>query len=291
MTGRPPIPRWWRVVGALSMNLALGSLYAWSVFAQPLEARFGWDRSETSLAFTIAIACFALGFLLAGPVQDRLGPLPVSIFGGLFVSIGYFACGQVETLPGLYLWFGAVVGLGVGIGYATPIPVAAKWFPDRRGLAVGLAVAGFGGGAALFGPLCSGLLIPRYGLPVTFRILAVIFLAMTSIGALLLRNPPPGYRPVGWQPAESVAIQADHGFTPWQVLAMPTFYLMWAAYALGASSGLMVISQLVPFAKGRGSRRRWRPPPCWWGRRGTSRVGRCRVGSPTRLAGSTSSAW
>jgi OFA family oxalate/formate antiporter-like MFS transporter len=244
------INRWWRIAGALSMNIALGSLYAWSVFVAPLEAKFGWKRSETSMAFTIAIVAFATAFIVAGKLQDRFGPLAVSIVGGLLVSLGFFMCSWTDSLGWLYFWFGGVVGFGTGFGYATPIPVMAKWFPDHRGLAVGLAVAGFGGGSAIFGPLCSGYLIPTYGLAATFRILGAIFLLMTTAGAMLLRNPPSGYRPPGW--TQSATKASAYDFTPGEVLRTPTFYLMWIAFALGASAGLMVISQLLPFAKDRG---------------------------------------
>jgi OFA family oxalate/formate antiporter-like MFS transporter len=251
---RPALNRWWRIVGGLSMNLALGSLYAWSVFVAPLELRFGWTRTQTSMAFTIAIVAFAAGFVLAGRLQDRFGPFWISITGGLLVSAGFFACSFTQTLGWLDFWFGVVVGLGNGFGYATPIPVIAKWFPDRRGLAVGLAVAGYGGGSALFGPLCANILVPRFGLEITFRVLAGVFLIMTTVGAILLRNPTPGYCPEGWTPqapsAKSAAPAYDFG--PAEVLRTRTFYLMWLAYALGASSGLMVISQLVPFAKEKG---------------------------------------
>ncbi len=248
------INRWWRVAGGLSMNLALGSLYAWSVFVAPLEERFGWKRTETSLAFTIAIVAFAAAFVLAGRLQDRFGPFWVSVTGAGLVSLGFWMCAETRTLNWLYLWFGVVAGLGIGFGYATPIPVMAKWFPDHRGLAVGLAVAGFGGGSAIFGPLCSHHLIPTYGLPATFRILAVVFLAMTMIGALLLRNPPAGYRPEGWSPdlAPGQAEATSRECSPREMLRSPTFYFMWIAYALGTSAGMMVISQLKPFAEGRG---------------------------------------
>ncbi len=250
----PTINRWWRVVGGLSMNLALGSLYAWSVFVAPLEKRFGWNRSQVSVAFTIAVVMFALGFLIAGRLQDRFGPFWISISGGLLASLGVFMTSFTESLPWLYAWFGVVLGLGNGFGYATPIPVMAKWFPDKRGLAVGLAVAGYGGGAAIFGPLCSSVLIPRFGLVNTFRILGLIFLVMTFLGAFLLRNPPEGYQPVGWTPptTDEPASATTYEFRPAEVLKTSTFYLMWLAFALGASSGLMIISQLKPFAIGKG---------------------------------------
>jgi MFS transporter, OFA family, oxalate/formate antiporter len=245
---RDRISRWWRMVGGLSMNLALGTLYAWSVFVAPLEARFGWKRADTSMVFTIAVIVFALSFVVAGRLQDKFGPLPCSVAGGILVSLGFFLCSYTTSLTYLYLCFGVIGGLGNGFGYATPIPVMAKWFPDKRGLAVGLAVGGYGAGSAIFGPLAQLKLIPGYGLPVTFQILGAIFLVMTMVGALLLRNPPPGYRPQGWSPAVAKSV-AVHEFTPGEMLRTRSFYLMWAGYALGCSAGLMVISQLVPFAK------------------------------------------
>src|SRR4051794_33618346 len=251
--------RWWRVVGGLSMNLALGTLYGWSVFVAPLEARFGWTRTETSMVFTIAVIVFAISFVVAGRIQDKFGPLVCSLTGGILVSLGFYLCSYTTSLEYLYLCFGLIGGLGNGFGYATPIPVMAKWFPDKRGLAVGIAVGGYGAGSAIFGPLAQLKLIPSYGLPATFQILGAIFLVMTVLGALLLRNPPAGYRPPGWSDAGSAAAAAGGAghrvtreFSPAEMLRTRTFYLMWLGYALGCSAGLMVISQLVPFAKSMG---------------------------------------
>jgi MFS transporter, OFA family, oxalate/formate antiporter len=244
------ISRWWRVVGGLSMNMALGTLYAWSVFVAPLERQFGWKRAETSMVFTIAVMVFALSFVLAGRIQDKIGPFYCALAGGLLVSLGFFLCAYTTSLHYLFLCFGVIGGLGNGFGYATPIPVMAKWFPDKRGLAVGLAVGGYGAGSAIFGPLAQLKLIPAYGLPATFQILGAIFLVMTLFGAFLMKNPPAGYRPAGWKPAAASKTAATtYEFAPAEVLRSPAFYLMWVAYALGCSAGLMVISQLVPFAK------------------------------------------
>jgi OFA family oxalate/formate antiporter-like MFS transporter len=234
----------------MSMNLALGSLYAWSVFVAPLEKEFGWKRAQTSNVFTIAVVVFALTFIVAGRLQDKFGPFWVSLTGGVLVSLGFFLCAYTHSLNYLYVCFGVIGGLGNGFGYATPIPVMAKWFPDKRGLAVGLAVGGYGGGSAIFGPLANLKLIPAYGVHTTFMILGVIFLVMTVIGALLLRNPPAGYKPAGWVPAPAAkAAATTYEFSPGEVLQTPAFYFMWVAYALGTSAGLMVISQLVPFGK------------------------------------------
>jgi OFA family oxalate/formate antiporter-like MFS transporter len=234
----------------MSMNLALGTLYAWSVFVAPLEKEFGWKRAETSNVFTIAVVVFALTFIAAGRLQDKFGPFWVSLTGGVLVSLGFFLCAFTHSLTYLYVCFGVIGGLGNGFGYATPIPVMAKWFPDKRGLAVGLAVGGYGGGSAIFGPLANLKLIPAYGVHTTFMILGVIFLVMTVLGAFLLRNPPAGYKPTGWAPVPAAkAAATTYEFSPGEVLHTPAFYFMWVAYALGTSAGLMVISQLVPFAK------------------------------------------
>ncbi|HXJ39966.1 MAG TPA: MFS transporter, partial [Bryobacteraceae bacterium] len=147
----PGISRWWRVVGGLSMNLALGTLYGWSVFVAPLEKQFGWKRADTSMVFTIAVVVFALTFVVAGRIQDKFGPLSCSLAGGILVSLGFFLCSYTTSLTYLFICFGVIGGLGNGFGYATPIPVMAKWFPDKRGLAIGLAVGGYGAGSAIFG--------------------------------------------------------------------------------------------------------------------------------------------
>src|SRR5512132_1972828 len=244
------VSRWWRVVGGLMMNLALGSLYAWSVFVAPLEKEFGWTRANTSSVYTWAIVVFALSFILAGRLQDKYGPFRVSLVGCILLTVGFFLSARTTSLTYLIVCFGILVGIGNGFGYATPIPVMAKWFPDKRGLAVGLAVAGYGGGSAIFGPLANLKLIPTYGWRTTFIVLGIIFFVMTLIGALLLKNPPVGYRPPGWAPAPAAkAAATTHEFTPGETLRTPAFYFMWVAYACGTFAGLMVISQLVPFAK------------------------------------------
>jgi MFS transporter, OFA family, oxalate/formate antiporter len=237
--------RWLPVVGGILMNLALGSLYAWSVFVLPLEREFGWRRADTSWVYTIAIVTFALTFVAAGRIQDLKGPKICAFLGGLLVSGGFFLSSYTSSLLFLYVAFGVVVGLGNGFGYATPIPVASKWFPDKRGLVVGLMVGGYGAGSALLGPLAIRL-ISSVGWRPTFQILGVVFFVMTMIGTALLKNPPAGYRPPNWQPASGILASVDYRTA--EMLATPTFYLMWVAYCLGTTAGQMAISQLVPFA-------------------------------------------
>ena len=245
-----PISRSWRIVGGLLMNLALGSLYAWSVFVAPLEKEFGWKRADTSLVFTWAVVVFAIAFILAGRLQDRLGPFRISLTGCFLLTVGFLLCAWTTSLTYLIVCFGVLVGIGNGFGYATPIPVMAKWFPDKRGLAVGLAVAGYGGGSAIFGPMANLWLIPTYGWRSTFVILGAVFFVMTLAGSFLLKNPSPGYRPEGRTPVTASKTAATtYEFSPTEMWRTPAAYFMWIAYALGTSAGLMVISQLVPFAK------------------------------------------
>ena len=144
--------RWWHVVGGVTMNLALGSLYGWSVFVAPLEKEFHWKRADTSNVFIIAVVVFALSFIVAGRLQDKIGPFKISLTGALLVSLGFFLCSYADSITKFFVFFGVLGGLGNGFGYATPIPVMSKWFPDKRGLAVGLAVGGYGAGSAVFGP-------------------------------------------------------------------------------------------------------------------------------------------
>jgi OFA family oxalate/formate antiporter-like MFS transporter len=243
--------RWLPVVGGLLMNLALGSLYAWSVFVPPLEQEFQWTRSQTSWVYTVAVVSFALTFIAAGRLQDRKGPRICAFTGGILVSLGFFLASMTSSLLTLYIFFGLIVGVGNGFGYATPTPVASKWFPDKRGLVVGMMVGGYGAGQALFGTLAGAFLVPALGWRSTFQVLAGIFLVMTMTGASLLKNPPPGYTPPNWTPAKAAAATRSDISTA-EMLRTPTFYYLWIAFALGTTAGQMAISQLIPFARSAG---------------------------------------
>jgi len=250
MSAEGYINRWWRVVGALLMNLSLGSLYAWSIFVAPLEKEFGWNRADTSWIFTIAVFVFGMSFVIAGRLQDRLGPFKISVIGSIGLSLGFILASFTNSLWWIFLTFGGIMGFGNGFGYATPIPVLSKWFPDRRGLAVGLAVAGYGGGSAILAfigpPMLTGL-----GWRGTFLWLGIGFFVATIIGAFLLQNPPVGWKPAGWVPAPpSAKVSATtYDYPPSEMVRTPQFPLLWIGYCLGASAGLMTISQLIPYGR------------------------------------------
>jgi MFS transporter, OFA family, oxalate/formate antiporter len=245
--------RWWQVVAGVSMNLAFGNVYGWSIFVAPLEKQFGWRRADTSMVFSIAIAMTGFTFLLSGWLYDRWGPTFSAFTGGILASTGFFLSAYTRSLSYLYVCFGVLGGFGSGLGCAVIIAVISKWFPDKRGLALGLIVGAYGAASAIFAPLAGQILIPTFGLAATFKILGVIFLGMTMLGALLLRDPSPNYSTGQWRPVPvNNASAGAHDFSPVEVLRTSTFYLMWLGYALGCASGMMVISQLVPFASSRG---------------------------------------
>ena len=244
--------RWLPVVGGVMMNMALGMFYGMSVFMLPLEKEFGWTRAQTSWVTTIGLALIAVWYVIAGYIQDHRGPRPVAVVGGLLFSVGFFAASYTRSLPMFYLTAGVIAGTGSGFGYVVPTSVGSKWFPDKRGLVIGLMVGGYGAGSGVFGPLALSL-IDAVGWRSTFQILSIIFLAMTMTGAYLLRNPPAGYAPPGWDPsAARGAARAGADVHASVMVRMPTFWALWIAYGLGTTAGTMVISQLVPFARSSG---------------------------------------
>ena len=231
------------------MNLSLGALYGWSLFVPTLQRDLSLSREQASNIFSIAIAVFALCFLMGGRLQDKKGPYIVSLIGSVLFGIGFLLTSRAESLQGMYLAFGLVVGAGAGFGYVTPIGVVTKWFPDRRGLVVGISVGAFGAGSAVLGPIVPGL-IADLGWRSVMLWLGLFYFMATIVGAQFLKNPPPGWRPPGWTPSVASANPGSCGdFSPLEMLGTLHFWRLLVAYALGASAGLMVISQLLPYAQ------------------------------------------
>ncbi len=248
----PVMNRWWIVVGGVMMNMALGTFYAVSVFMLPLEKEFGWTRAQTSWVTSFGAMTIALSFALGGFVNDRKGPRLVGAIGGILFSAGFFLASEIHSLLAFYLTLGICVGMGNGFGYVPPTAVGSKWFPDKRGLILGLMVGGYGAGSGIFGPVASHL-IERVGWRSTFQILAAVFFVMTMIASYLLKNPPAGYQPAGWHPSHvRAAVSRGPDMTASQMVRTRTFWALWVAYCLGCTAGLMVISQLVPFARAAG---------------------------------------
>ena len=241
--------RWLPLIGGTMLNVVLGSFYAWSVFVLPLEEEFGWVRAETSTTFSIGIFTMAVTFVLAGRLHAAVGFRALAAVGGILFSAGFFMASYTTSLTVLYVTYGLLAGAGNGIGYSIAIPVVSKWFPDRRGLAIGIAVGGYGAGSGIFGPIADELLIPDLGWQTTFRVYGVVFFLISIAGAWLLRPAPDGYAPAGWDPSQlkAAVTRAARDVAPAEMLRGSSFYFLFLAYFFGAIAGLGLISQLVPF--------------------------------------------
>src|SRR5580765_1586552 len=184
--------RWTIAIAGVFLQIALGAVYAWSVFRVPLSRQFGWSISEVTLTFTISI--FVLGFaaFFGGLWMNRKGPRLVALTGGVLYGLGVFlASFSANKLWWLYLTFGFIGGMGLGFAYIVPVAVLVKWFPDRRGLITGIAVGGFGAGALITAPVAT-YLIQRVGVLDTFAYLGGAFLIVTVVTAFFMQNPPDG---------------------------------------------------------------------------------------------------
>ena len=244
--------RWLPVVGGVMMNMAFGMLYGMSAFMLPLEKEFGWTRQQTSWVTTIGLVMLATWYVIAGRIHDVRGPRLVAGIGGVLFSLGLLLASFTQSLLMFYLTAGVLAGTGSGFGYVVPTSVGSKWFPDKRGLIIGLMVGGFGAGSGVFGPLASAL-IARVGWRTTFQIYSLLFFAMTMTATYLVRNPPPGYRPAGWDPSKAPAAARGGADVPAaEMVRTRTFWVLWIGYCLGTTAGTMVISQLVPFARNAG---------------------------------------
>ncbi len=223
----------------------LGTVYGWSLFAEPLRAAFGWSARTTTLAFSTAIFFLGVGAVLGGRWQDRAGPRPVAVTGALLWAAGNLLAGLGTGrlgAPWLWLSYGMVGGLGLGLGYVTPVAAVTKWFPERRGLGSGLVVMGFGLGAFFYSHALKGL-GPGGVLPAFLRS-GLAFAVLGGLAAAFLRDPPA---------AAAGAPAADGGahFTPGEMLRRPQFYALWGMLFLNVTAGILFISNAVPIMRER----------------------------------------
>jgi len=243
--------RWMVVAGALLIQLALGSVYAFSIFTSPLSESLGYPATSFQILgiFAAAIAVFAVTLVFAGRLQDRKGPRIVATVGGLIVGAGYATASfSTESLTMMYLTYGVIGGIGLGVGYVCPLAAAVKWFPDKKGLVSGIAVAGFGAGAFLFTQIGKAF-ISAYGLGSAFLYLGVIFLGMVVIGAQLLTNPPAGWLPNGYvAQANGSNGKRKLDYSQREMFRTRSFQMLWLMYALSATAGLMMIGNVKNLA-------------------------------------------
>jgi OFA family oxalate/formate antiporter-like MFS transporter len=239
--------RWGIAAAGVFLQIALGAVYAWSVFRVPLAQQFGWSISEVTLTFTISI--FVLGFaaFFGGLWLNRKGPRIVALTGGLLYGVGVFlASFSANKLWWLYLSYGVIGGIGLGFSYIVPVSVLVKWFPDRRGLITGVAVGGFGAGALVTAPVAQRL-IHSVGVLATFAYLGIAFLIVTVVCGYFMQNPPDGWRPAGWTPTASQASQRTaHDYTLGEALKTWQWWGLWLLLFLNTSAGISIISQEAP---------------------------------------------
>jgi MFS family permease len=244
--------RWLVVVGAVLIQLALGALYAWSVFTPSLsEKPYGFTKTETQVIFSVELATFALVMIVAGRMQAKFPPRNVVLLGGLVMGLGYVGASFTgASFPGHVVCIGVIGGAGIGLGYVVPIAVGVKWFPDKKGMLTGLAVAGFGFGALIWVKLADLWLLGLLGVANVFLCYGIAFAVIIAIGSLWMVNPPAGYKPAGWNPpapnpGKSPASAGD--LTSSEMLRTVQFYTLWLMFVAGAMAGLMVIGCIKLF--------------------------------------------
>src|SRR5438477_7272181 len=239
--------RWVIAIAGVFLQIALGAVYAWSVFRIPLSKQFGWSISQVTFTFTISI--FVLGFaaFFGGLWMNRVGPRTVALTAGTFYGLGVFlASFSANKLWWLYLSYGVIGGIGLGLGYIVPVATLVKWFPDRRGLITGIAVGGFGAGALITAPVATRL-IQSVGVLPTFAYLGVAYFVVAIIAALFMQNPPEGWQPEGWTPsAKETSQRAGHDFVLSEALKTWQWWVLWLILFLNTCAGIAVISQEAP---------------------------------------------
>ena len=245
-----PTPnRWVVAAAAVLMQLGLGAVYAWSIFRVPLSEHYGTGITAVNWAFFITILMIGFAAFAGGQLMQRVGPRVVGALGGVVYGIGvalaYFA---QDSLVVLYLTYGFIAGVGLGLAYIIPIQVLSKWFPDRPGFATGIAVMGFGGGSALTVPVAA-YLVPAVGLFGTFGILGLIYIFFVGGAGFFITNPPEGYSPEGHEPSEEESSQEEErtydfggALRTWQ------WYALWAMLFLNVTAGLSIISDAKAIA-------------------------------------------
>ena len=239
--------RWGIALAGFLMQMALGAVYAWSVFRTPLVRQFHWSIEEVTFTFTVSIFVLGVACFFGGLWLNQNGPRVVALTGGFLYGLGVFlASFSADKLWWLYLTYGVIGGIGVGFAYIVPIAVLVKWFPDRRGIITGIAVGGFGAGALVVAPVATRL-IQSVGVLHTFAYLGVAYLAVTMGAGYFMQNPPAGWKPDGWVPSVTQTTQrAAQDFTLGGALKTWQWWALWLLLFLNTSAGISIISQESP---------------------------------------------
>ena len=251
-TKQPTAGRWGIVIAALLLQFSIGAVYAWSVFSSALQSpdAMGLTNPEASVPFTVTIGMIFIGSYIGGRIQDKKGPRPVALAGGTIYALGCILASFALSHDNTQLWllilgYGVISGFGLGLAYIVPIAMLQKWFPDKRGLITGLAVAGFGFGAVLTAPIAQWLIAMTPTEPNrAFLPLGISYLVLALIGAAFFRNPPAGYTVPGWVPASTGRAQDSYKqFTEKEALRTPQWYFLAAILTLNVTVGISLVAQ------------------------------------------------
>lgn len=246
--------RWWIAASAVGIHLSIGSVYAWSVFTNPLKQTFGWTDSQVSFTFSLAILFLGLSAAFLGHFVEKHGPRKAGLLAALFFGTGMLGAGaavQMESLYALYFFYGIQGGIGLGVGYIAPVSTLVKWFPDRRGLATGLAIMGFGFAALIGGPVIASL-IQSYGIAPAFYVMGAVYLCIMIVSSLYLSPPSKGWSPAkgGQQKDAANKMLSDPvQMTANESLKTRRFYFLWLMLFINVTCGIAVISVASPMAQ------------------------------------------
>ena len=244
-----PRERWIIAAAATVMQLALGAVYAWSVFRKPLADALEASVTEVNVAFTVANVTLGIAAFVGGLWLTRVGPRVLALTAGCLYGLGVFLAGfSAHHLGLLYVTYGALAGTGIGLGYIVPLATLVKWFPDKRGMITGLAVAGFGGGALVVSPIARAL-VGAYGPFTAFHMLGAAFLVVVLAAALFMRDPPAGYVPAGWRPPVATTHASTPDYTLGEALRTWQWYALWVVLFLSVGAGISIIAEAVPMAQ------------------------------------------
>ena len=245
------------MIGALIIQVCLGSIYAWSIFQAALrEGVYVWPSLLTQLPFAAGLASFAAFMIIAGYYQDRIGPRKVATLGGILLATGYLLAGLVDIISQgnpiigtawLVLTYGIIAGAGIGFAYVCPIAALVKWFPDKKGLITGVAVAGFGAGALVMGYVETWLLSLPLIFPLVggaFIILGILYLVLVVSGSQLLTNPPLGWTPPGYTASPGTVNAKGKDYIPREMIVTVVFWLLWFMFLFAATAGLMTLGNV-----------------------------------------------
>jgi MFS transporter, OFA family, oxalate/formate antiporter len=246
--------RWLIALAAVGIHICIGSAYSWSVFSKPLQSAFGWSLKQANLTFGIAIFFLGMSAAVGGHFVERFGPRAAGTISAILWGLGLVGAGLATKLGSLwmlYLTYGVIGGVGLGIGYVTPVSTLVKWFPDRRGMATGLAIMGFGFASMIAAPVMAKL-IESFGVAPTFYTMGAVYLVIMALSARYLEPPPAGWRPAGWDGAKAgskKAVQDISNLTANEAVRTWPFYGLWLMMFINITCGIAVISVASPLAQ------------------------------------------